>query len=177
MDQYQAATSRPEKSEILSSIVSQVRENSADGGFVKQDTATGDWFEVSCNVLPASTLIGRLGGLRSQSSALFVSVIIQVGDFLAREKTSQGEQKTASGDVTLRAPTLSHRPGRFLLYNIAFRDALAEHYRSSKKSKHEKRRQRTQAKAMNEKHGSMLPPLHTASEREGKTSTPAITSL
>lgn len=42
----------------------------------------------------------------------------QVGDFLAREKTSQ-----------------------------AFRDALHESYRSSKKSKHEKRRARTKAKA------------------------------
>ncbi|CAB9512606.1 Nitrilase family, member 2 [Seminavis robusta] len=102
LDRYQAAASRPEKSEILSSIVSQVRESSPDGGFVKQDATTNQWFEV--------------------------------GDFLAREKTSQ-----------------------------AFRDALAEHYRSSKKAKHEKRRQRTQAKALIEKQATMLPSLDTGS--------------
>ena len=90
LEKYSAASSRPEKSEILSSIVAEVRLNSPQGGFVKQDTASGKWFEV--------------------------------GDFLAREKTSQ-----------------------------AFRDALHENYRSSKKSKHEKRRQRTKAKALSEK--------------------------
>ena len=53
----------------------------------------------------------------------------EVGDFLAREKTSQ-----------------------------AFRDALHEDYRSSKKSKHEKRRQRSKAKAMMDKRSQSASP-------------------
>lgn len=41
----------------------------------------------------------------------------------------------------------------------AFRDALHEHYRSSKKSKHEKRRQRTRAKPQKELLSPEIPPL------------------
>lgn len=119
LEKYSAASSRPEKSEILSSIVSEVRLNSPDGGFVKQDTGTGKWFEV--------------------------------GDFLAREKTSQ-----------------------------AFRDALHEDYRSSKKSKHEKRRQRTKAKAMTEKRSQSSSPGSSsggAHQHEGKENAPCCLDL
>ncbi|CAB9522872.1 Nitrilase family, member 2 [Seminavis robusta] len=84
VEQYSAATSRQDKSDILSAIVNEVRSASPDGGFIKQDPVTERWFEV--------------------------------GDFLAREKVSQ-----------------------------AFRDALSSQYRSSKKFKHEKRRQRDKA--------------------------------
>lgn len=84
VEQYSAATSRQDKSDILSAIVNEVRSASPNGGFIKQDPVTERWFEV--------------------------------GDFLAREKVSQ-----------------------------AFRDALSFQYRSSKKFKHEKRRQRDKA--------------------------------
>lgn len=84
VEQYSSASSRQDKSDILSTIVTEVRMASPEGGFIKQETKNGRWFEV--------------------------------GDFLAREKVSQ-----------------------------AFRDALHESYRSSKKYKHEKRRQRDRA--------------------------------
>lgn len=85
LDQYKVASSKLDKSFILSTIVTEVRKLSPNGGFVKKDPTSGRWYEV--------------------------------GDFLAREKTSQ-----------------------------AFRDALHENYRSSNKSK-KKRRQEEQAKA------------------------------
>lgn len=85
LDEYSKAKSKLDKSSVLSRVVDQVRQQSPSGGFVKQDTTTGRWFEV--------------------------------GDFLAREKTSQ-----------------------------AFRDALHDRYKSSNLSK-KKRRQEEQAKA------------------------------
>lgn len=85
LDDYSKAKSKLDKSSVLSRVVDQVRQQSPTGGFVKQDTTTGRWFEV--------------------------------GDFLAREKTSQ-----------------------------AFRDALHDRYKSSNLSK-KKRRQEEQAKA------------------------------
>lgn len=84
LDEYSNAKSKLDKSSVLSKVVEEVRQNSPDGGFVKQD-ANGVWHEV--------------------------------GDFLAREKTSQ-----------------------------TFRDALHDRYKSSNISK-KKRRQEEQAKA------------------------------
>lgn len=90
LDEYSQAKSKLDKSSVLSRVVDQVRQNSPKGGFVKQDSTTGRWFEV--------------------------------GDFLAREKTSQ-----------------------------AFRDALHDRYKSSNLSK-KKRRQEEQAKASDAYH-------------------------
>lgn len=81
--EYSSASSKLEKSYILSDIVVEVRQISPNGGFVKRDTQSGRWYEV--------------------------------GDFLAREKTSQ-----------------------------AFRDALHDQYKSSNTAK-KKRRQAEQA--------------------------------
>lgn len=90
LDEYSQAKSKLDKSSVLSRVVDQVRQNSPKGGFVKQDSTTGRWYEV--------------------------------GDFLAREKTSQ-----------------------------AFRDALHDRYKSSNLSK-KKRRQEEQAKASDTYH-------------------------
>lgn len=79
LDDYSAAKTKQEKSRILAAVMAEIRENSDNGGFLKNDPATGLWFEV--------------------------------GDFLAREKTSQ-----------------------------AFRDALEDNYRSSNSSKKKRRR-------------------------------------
>ena len=46
VEQYSAATSRQDKSDILSAIVNDVRQASPHGGFIKQDPATERWFEV-----------------------------------------------------------------------------------------------------------------------------------
>jgi hypothetical protein len=46
VDQYSAATSRQDKSDILSAIVNEVRHSSPHGGFIKQDTGSDRWFEV-----------------------------------------------------------------------------------------------------------------------------------
>jgi len=46
LDKYSAATSKQEKSRIVSSIVDTIRRSSANGGFVKLDPLTGNWFEV-----------------------------------------------------------------------------------------------------------------------------------
>ena len=83
LEEYSAAKSKLEKSGVLSKVVDAVRQQSPDGGFVKQDDK-GNWHEV--------------------------------GDFLAREKTSQ-----------------------------SFRDALHDRYKSSNISK-KKRRQDEQSR-------------------------------
>lgn len=83
LEEYSATKSKLEKSGVLSKVVDAVRQQSPDGGFVKQDEK-GNWHEV--------------------------------GDFLAREKTSQ-----------------------------SFRDALHDRYKSSNISK-KKRRQDEQCK-------------------------------
>ena len=46
VDKYANSTSRQDKSDILSTIVNTVRGSSPNGGFVKEDTTTGRWFEV-----------------------------------------------------------------------------------------------------------------------------------
>lgn len=46
LPQYFNASSKLEKSLLVSSIVEAVREKSPEGGFVKKDHATGKWFEV-----------------------------------------------------------------------------------------------------------------------------------
>lgn len=82
MDEYSAAETRAEKSSILSRIVSEVRKESPNGGFVKLDAKTGQWFEVRsvnwCISLPWA---------EQQSNCHWLC--FQVGDFLAREKVSQ----------------------------------------------------------------------------------------
>jgi hypothetical protein len=83
LEEYSLAKSKLDKSGVLSKVVDEVRQQSPNGGFVKQDEH-GAWHEV--------------------------------GDFLAREKTSQ-----------------------------SFRDALHERYKSSNLSK-KKRRQEEQSK-------------------------------
>ena len=83
LEEYSVAKSKLEKSGVLSKVVDAVRQQSPDGGFVKQDEK-GNWHEV--------------------------------GDFLAREKTSQ-----------------------------SFRDALHDRYKSSNISK-KKRRQDEQTR-------------------------------
>lgn len=47
VERYSAATSRQDKSDILSAIVDEVRQASPSGGFIKQDPASERWFEVS----------------------------------------------------------------------------------------------------------------------------------
>jgi len=46
VERYANSTSRQDKSDILSTIVNTVRGNSPYGGFVKEDTTTGRWYEV-----------------------------------------------------------------------------------------------------------------------------------
>lgn len=76
VDMYLASSNRREKTDILKSIVSSVRQKSgANGGFLKQDHKTGLWFEV--------------------------------GDFLARERTSQAfrDATTGHGSSTYKSST------------------------------------------------------------------------
>jgi hypothetical protein len=47
VEEYSAASSRQDKSDILSAIVNEVRSACPDGGFIKQDPVTERWFEVS----------------------------------------------------------------------------------------------------------------------------------
>jgi hypothetical protein len=93
LEEYSLAKSKLDKSGVLSKVVDEVRQQSPNGGFVKQDEY-GKWHEV--------------------------------GDFLAREKTSQ-----------------------------SFRDALHERYKSSNLSK-KKRRQEEQSKNSSGSLGSMI---------------------
>ena len=46
LEAYKDASNRQEKSRIVSSVVDSVRAASPDGGFVRQDEATGRWYEV-----------------------------------------------------------------------------------------------------------------------------------
>lgn len=46
VEQYSAATSRQDKSDILSAIVNEVRQASPHGGFIKQEPNSERWFEV-----------------------------------------------------------------------------------------------------------------------------------
>eukprot|EP00544_Gedaniella_sp_CCMP2646_P007575 CAMPEP_0202497352 /NCGR_PEP_ID=MMETSP1361-20130828/22595_1 /ASSEMBLY_ACC=CAM_ASM_000849 /TAXON_ID=210615 /ORGANISM="Staurosira complex sp., Strain CCMP2646" /LENGTH=267 /DNA_ID=CAMNT_0049128931 /DNA_START=95 /DNA_END=898 /DNA_ORIENTATION=+ len=46
LERYNAATSKQEKSRIVSDIVDTIRQASPDGGFVKLDPLTGSWREV-----------------------------------------------------------------------------------------------------------------------------------
>jgi hypothetical protein len=47
VDEYSAAKTKLDKSAILSSIVTDVRRTSPNGGFVKKDSKTKEWHEVS----------------------------------------------------------------------------------------------------------------------------------
>lgn len=47
LDKYSAATTKQEKSRIVSDIVDTIRQSSGDGGFVKLDPLTGTWRLVS----------------------------------------------------------------------------------------------------------------------------------
>lgn len=46
LDDYSAATSKLEKSAIVTSILFAIRTRTPDGGFIKKDPATGQWYEV-----------------------------------------------------------------------------------------------------------------------------------
>jgi hypothetical protein len=46
LERYSNTASKLGKTSIISEIVSHVRENSPNGGFVKKDSATGEFFEV-----------------------------------------------------------------------------------------------------------------------------------
>lgn len=46
VNEYSNAATKLDKSAILSSIVAEIREGSPNGGFVRKDTKTGQWFEV-----------------------------------------------------------------------------------------------------------------------------------
>ena len=46
LERYNAATTKQEKSRIVSDIVDTIRQASPDGGFVKLDPLTGSWREV-----------------------------------------------------------------------------------------------------------------------------------
>lgn len=46
LDEYSAATSKLEKSAIVTSILYSVRTRSPKGGFIKKDPLTGEWYEV-----------------------------------------------------------------------------------------------------------------------------------
>ena len=46
LESYSEATSKLEKSAIVSAIIQTVRSQSGEGGFVKKDTRTGFWQEV-----------------------------------------------------------------------------------------------------------------------------------
>ena len=113
LDEYSRAKSKLDKSAVLSKVVSEVRQNSPRGGFIKQD-ANGVWFEV--------------------------------GDFLAREKTSQ-----------------------------AFRDALHDRYKSSNLSK-KKRRQEEQAKTHQQAYSKMIGSEYDISSRLERLSADTVGS-
>ena len=46
VEKYSKASSKLEKSTIVSSIVDKIRQDSPNGGFVKKDIETGNWYEV-----------------------------------------------------------------------------------------------------------------------------------
>lgn len=45
LDEYSAASTKLDKSQIIASVVSTIQEQSSNGGFLKQDTSTGLWYE------------------------------------------------------------------------------------------------------------------------------------
>lgn len=47
LEEYSEATSKLEKSSIVTSVLSEVRNKSPSGGFIKMDKASGRWHEVS----------------------------------------------------------------------------------------------------------------------------------
>lgn len=46
LDEYSSAKTKQEKSDILADLVKQIRKISPNGGFLKQDSSTGLWYEV-----------------------------------------------------------------------------------------------------------------------------------
>ena len=46
LDEYSAATSKLEKSAIVQRVLVEVRSKSPNGGFIKKDPLTGQWYEV-----------------------------------------------------------------------------------------------------------------------------------
>lgn len=56
---YSNAESKSDKSIILCDIIEQVREGSPNGGFVKKDTKSGRWYEVSLEACVGSRMCGN----------------------------------------------------------------------------------------------------------------------
>ena len=56
VEQYSSATTRQDKSDILSAIVDEVRKASPDGGFIKQDPVSERWFEVGHGISALKSL-------------------------------------------------------------------------------------------------------------------------
>ena len=46
LDEYSTATSKLEKSAIVQRVLVEVRSKSPNGGFIKKDPLTGQWYEV-----------------------------------------------------------------------------------------------------------------------------------
>jgi hypothetical protein len=46
LDDYSSASSKLEKSAIVACVLSAVRAKSPNGGFIKKDPLTGQWYEV-----------------------------------------------------------------------------------------------------------------------------------
>ena len=59
LDEYSSATSKLEKSAIVQRVLIEVRTKSPNGGFIKKDPLTGQWYEV-CTVTLSTSTLGEL---------------------------------------------------------------------------------------------------------------------
>jgi hypothetical protein len=99
LDRYCNATSRTEKTSIIYAVVDKVRESSPDGGFVKQDTKSGQWYEVGDLVAVSICCIGAIAidNVNLVHTNNFRSLHIYFIKFKQREKTSQAFRDATFG--------------------------------------------------------------------------------
>jgi hypothetical protein len=91
LDDYSSATSKLEKSAIVSSVLTAVRAKSPNGGFIKKDPLTGQWYEVGERACSWPLLTSELRGSESHARTFSPRdhLTTKVGDFVARERVTQ----------------------------------------------------------------------------------------
>ena len=130
---YAFSATKADKGLIISSLVSEVREASPNGGFVRKDTSTGRWYEVCAGL-----------GFKSTDAS--------IGTNCLRFHRTVGWRLSCKGkgisSVSLAAMVGGLSSCKLIISchtRCRFRDALHESYKSSNKTKR-KRRIEEQAK-------------------------------
>ena len=109
-DDYSAASTRTDKTFIVTAIVSEIRKAAPKGGFVKKDSTTGRWYEV-----------GDFNA-HEKTSQMFRDVLHE--SYLSSNKSKKKRRdmfRTNSKKrlLTLQQPTLNASAGRYLRGNVA----------------------------------------------------------